>query len=177
MEDGYDPRPMYTLVESLNTLKILLPNLRILNRELFIIDDVCIAGCTLWSRPYVNPYIVRIHGMNYRKYAHLHKTDLNFIENAMQFAKAKSLKLIVVSHYCPSLSLLKKIKPNDRFWSLYASNLDHLLTSKSVHTWIYGHTHFNCDVITEGGTRVVSNQRGKKKDNIRTFALDKVIEV
>ena len=40
----------------------------------------------------------------------------------------------------------------------YYSDLDLFLDRRLVHTWIFGHTHNNCDYITPNGTRVVSNQ-------------------
>ena len=44
-----------------------------------------------------------------------------------------------------------------------------------VRVWMYGHTHWNCDVVREG-VRVVSNQRGYR-DGTPGFELVKIVEV
>jgi predicted phosphohydrolase len=155
-----------------------IPNLYILNRQSVVIDDVCIIGCTLWSQAIngVPPFIVRIHGMNTEKYNRLFYRDLSYIEHMIDYCRKRGLKLVVVTHHCPTYNVLKK-RGKDKFRSLYASNLDHLLTQDKVHTWICGHNHSNFDYHTPLGSRLVSNQRGKPKDNVTDFSLSKTIIV
>jgi len=107
-------------------------------------------------------------------YNELYRRDLRYINGMVKYCKKESLKLIIVTHHCPSYTVIKKRK---RFTSLYASNLDILLDSDGIHTWICGHNHCNFDFITDNGTRLVSNQRGKPKDNIKDFSLRKLIIV
>ena len=82
-------------------------------------------------------------------------------------------KLLVISHYAPTF---KHTLTSDHLVSrrrfFYSNKLDHLLSDKNVHTWVYGHTHVNSDFISEGGTRVVSNQyRGKGYVNNKTITI------
>ena len=95
---------------------------------------------------------------------------INYCEN-------NCLKLVVVTHYCPTLKVLKNFHKKDKLISLYVTPLDYLLESSKVHTWICGHIHKNFDFITEGGTRVVSNQKGKPRDNITDFYKDFLVEI
>ena len=39
------------LLKDVKEIELQIPNLHILNRSSLIIDNVCIVGCTLWSRP------------------------------------------------------------------------------------------------------------------------------
>jgi predicted phosphodiesterase len=63
-----------------------------------------------------------------------------------------------------------------RFISLYASDLDYLLNKESIDTWICGHVHTNFDMVADGGTRLIGNQRGKPKDNICDYKKNLVLD-
>lgn len=176
--DGIKIKTMDGILEDINQIKSQISNLYILNRSSVIIDDVCVAGCTLWSQANVNipPYIVRIPEMNISKYNYLFNEDRTYIENMIKYCQNKKLKLLVVTHHCPSY-LLGLRKKNDKYRSLYCSNLEYILDRKKIHTWVCGHVHNNFDIISRNGTRLVSNQKGKPKDGVINYFLDKVITV
>ena len=151
-----------------------IPNLHILDKNSIILKDtnICIVGCTLWSQAKKVPkFIVRTPDIDTIKYNNLHAQELAYIKNMIQYCQKYDYKLVVISHHCPTFSVLDKryVKFND----LYATNLDYLLTKDKIHTWICGHNHVNFDLITNGGTHLVSNQRGKPKDNFATFNFTK----
>ena len=175
--DNVVPKNMESILQDLEKIKSDIPNLYILNRNSVIIEDVCVVGCTLWSQATagVPPFIVRIPEMNVVKYNSLFREDLHYIENMINYCQKKNLKLLVVTHHCPTFAATPKRM--DRYKSLYCSNLDYLLDSKKVHTWICGHVHINFDMKTRNGTRLVSNQKGKPKDKVMHYVLDKVITV
>lgn len=154
-------------------------NLYILDRNSIKIDNVCIVGCTLWSKPYIKlpNYIVKIHNMDNNYYYHKHQLDLSYIKKMIKYCKQNNYKLVVVTHYCPTFKVLEGHHKQQKFHSLYASNLDYLLDKTYVDTWICGHTHKNFDFISDNGTHVVSNQYGKPKDNIKDFNKSFVIEL
>ena len=58
-------------------------NLYILNRDNFIIDDICILGCTLWSNVQVQipKFIVRINGISNEEYLKMYNDDLTHIND------------------------------------------------------------------------------------------------
>ena len=143
-----------------------LKNLILLNRKSMIIDNVCIVGCTLWSKIEQLPFFVRIPELTTSKYNSLFYSDLNYIKGMIQYCKTHNLKLLVVTHYCPTMKFIKRLNKYD---CLYGSNLDYLLRGELVHTWVFGHNHENVDCFSRDGTRLVTNQRGKPKD---AFAID-----
>lgn len=171
----------FSIGETLNIIKTIqsgIPNLVVLNRQNVVIEDVCLVGATLWSNPdtYVPHYIIRIKDITTDHYKSMHTIDLAYIEQCIDVNRQRELKTLVVSHHCPTYDLLD-VNSTDKFKSLYASNLDRLLTKDKVHTWVFGHTHINFDYMTKGGTRLVSNQKGKPKNKVPDFLLDKVIEL
>jgi predicted phosphodiesterase len=173
------PLSMQELFNRLTKMEKVIDNLYILDRKSVRINDICIIGCTLWSNPQIKipPYIVRIAGMTTKLYSEKHENDLRYIKKMIKYCQDKQLKLLVITHHSPSFSLFTRKKENYKFISLYATHLDHLLTIKSVNTWISGHTHENFDIINKDGTRLVSNQLGKPKDNVLTFKKNMVIEL
>ena len=175
----YKPLPFSDLINRLYLLEQNIENLFILNQSSTIIDNICITGCTLWSKIEVNipHFIVRINGMTNQLYEQKYSNDLKYIQKMMNYCKSNKLEMVVVTHHCPSYDVLSEKRANDKYVSLYVSRLDHLLTSNNVHTWVAGHTHRNFDFITNGGTRLVSNQKGKPRDNVCDFSKSFVIQV
>lgn len=185
-----NPMSMEDLNERLHSLEDDIENLYILNRKSIIIDDICISGCTLWTKTAVKipKFIVRIHGLNTNMYNILHHNDLKYINSMVDYCAKKSLKLVVITHHCPSYDIMdnthkiildgkENIKKKDKFVSLYFSNLNHLLYKNKIHTWICGHIHQNFDFITNNGTRLVGNQYGKPKDNIDDYSKEFVVKI
>lgn len=154
------------LVNRLESLGKSIPNLYILNRHSVLIDNVCFAGCTLWSDPQSTDlrFIVKMKDMNSFQYKKRHIEDVEYLVNMAKYCQEKSYKLVAITHYPPSFQTLENSKlPRKKNVALYATNLDHLLVKEQIHTWICGHTHTNFDFVSKGGTRVVSNQKGKGK--------------
>lgn len=174
-----EPLSMKILFERMLSINENIKNLHILNRDSVRINDVCIVGCTLWSKPEVSlpKFIVRIKDMYTSRYANIHKEDTKYIKKMIKYCNSRNLKLLVVTHHCPSFRVIPVNKYNDKYISLYASNMDYMLDKKYIHTWIAGHIHVNFDLITENGTRLVGNQFGKPRDNIKDFKKNMVIEV
>lgn len=143
----------------------------ILNRNSVRIGNICIAGATLWTEPdcQVPPFIVRIHDITSKDYRELHQTDLKYLCKMIGYCEKNNLKLIVITHHPPTKKVLKDAKKRKKFESLYANDLDHLLDKRYVDTWISGHIHKNFDFVSEKGTRIISNQKGKPKDNITDY--------
>jgi predicted phosphohydrolase len=167
------------LYKRLIALKNSIYNLHILDRDYIYIDNICIAGCTLWSKPEIQipKYIVRICGVTTQLYENWFKSDLHFLKGAISRCKQNKTPLIVITHHCPSFKTLKGSNKREKFVSLYASELEYLLNKENVHTWICGHVHKNFDFVTNEGTRVVSNQKGKLKDNCFDYSKQFVIDI
>jgi len=161
------------LTEAISHLK----NVHILNRKTFIVGNVCLAGCTLWSyfTDHIPTFRVKIKGITTEKYNRMHSADLAYLENTVKYAQEKGLKLLVVTHYPPSHSVGGN-RVSDNFRGLYYNNLDFLFGGKNINTWIYGHVHNNKDIVIRG-TRLVGNQRGRKSEKIPGFLKNKVVSL
>jgi predicted phosphohydrolase len=170
---------MKNLYKKFVYLEKIIDNFYVLNRSSLQIGNVCIVGCTLWSKPKIKipQYIVRIQEMNNKTYTKKYKEDLNYIETMIKYCDDKKLKLIVVTHYCPTYSIIPEKKLKEKYISLYASNLDYLLTKEKVHTWVCGHIHSNFDIISNNGTHVVGNQLGKPRDDVKKYKKNFVITI
>ena len=175
------PLSMEILLNRLYTIEKSIHNLHILNQSSVVIPNtnICISGCTLWSKPEIvlPKFIVRIHGITNSIYEEKHKSDVCYIEKMIDYCQKKDLKLVMITHYCPTFEAISQDKKNDKYVSLYASELDNLLTSDKIHTYVFGHTHYNKNIISKGGTRVVSNQKGKIKDNVMDYSKSFVITI
>lgn len=177
----------HRLVNKLRHFSDNIKNLRILNRNRIFINDYCFAGCTLWSDTdmIIPEYIVKIKNIN-EIYRNLYKNDLKFVKDSINLCQKENKKLIMITHHCPTYKCMgidcidigsnsedeesSTSNYREKYSSLYASKLDVLLSKEQVEMWICGHIHKNFDFITEGGTRVVGNQKGKKKDNILDYS-------
>jgi predicted phosphohydrolase len=173
MINNYDKLTFTNLENRLEKIGNSIQNLHILNRDSIRIGNLCIAGCTLWTKPecQVPNYIVRVYQMDTNIYYRQHNKDLKYVSQIMNYCNINSYKLLMVTHHPPSLKVLDLSKKR-KFPSLYSNNLDHLLIKEKVQTWVCGHTHGNFDFISDLGCRIVSNQLGKHKDNITNYKKD-----
>ena len=177
---GYQYQDMDILLQKFIEIEQIINNLYVLSKSSVQINDVCIVGCTLWSNPdiVVPKFIVRIHNMNTKVYKQKYEGELKYIKKMIKYCKNKQKKLLVVTHHCPTYSVITtKKKLKDKYISLYANHLDHLLNSDMVHTWVARHIHINFDLITEGGTHLIGNQLGKPKDKITDYKKNMIINV
>ena len=191
--DNNNPVSMEVLLGRLLSIEHEIENLYILNRRSVILNNICITGCTLWSKAEVKipKFIVRIHGMTTDLYNKKHYNDLKYINKMIDHCQENNMKLIVITHHCPSFNIMdntykmlysndfgkENIKKRDRYVSLYFSKLDNLLIKEKVHTWICGHIHQNFDYISKGGTRLIGNQYGKPRDNIDDYSKEFVVKI
>jgi predicted phosphohydrolase len=173
---GHEPKTLDKLHLILCDIRI--DNLTILsNSSLMLNDNVCIAGCTLWSELTINlpKFIVNIKDITDGLYRKMYKNDVKFIDDTINKCSNDGIRLIMVTHYCPTYKVLEGSSRKEKWHSLYASDLNNMLYKNKVETWICGHVHTNFDFYTKGGTRIVGNQKGKDKDNIQDYEKNKVI--
>lgn len=177
---NHTPKSYKELMSYIDLLNDSITNLTVLNRQSVQIGDLCIAGATLWSdiKCELPKFIVRIHGMDTNTYRNNHRLDASYISDMIGYCKDHNLRLLCVTHHPPTYDVLKvtATKKRDKFVSLYASNMDNLLTSDNMIGWVCGHVHSNFDFFTDNGCRIIGNQMGKPKDNIRDYSKTFVIE-
>ena len=179
--NGYKQEDMDTLFTRFLKITDIIKNLYVLNRSSVQIKDICIVGCTLWSNATVNvpKFIVKINEMDTETYNKYHKDDLDYIKNIIKYCKDNDLKLIGVTHHCPTYNIIKNSqkRKKDKYSSLYYTDLDYMLNKNNMFLWISGHIHINYDYVTDNGTRLLANQLGKPKDNITDFNKKLVVEI
>lgn len=174
-----EPLSWNALENRMKKIERCINNLYILDRSSIRIGNICIVGATLWTNPkyQVPPFIVRINGMRTLEYKQRHLKDLEYLIEMSQYCKRKELKLIIVSHHPPTERVLDGAKKRKKFVSLYANNLDSMLSKDNIAVWICGHTHKNFDFQDENECRIVSNQKGKDKDQVNDFCKKFTINV
>lgn len=176
---GYEPLNWNTLKKRMHKIENNIPNLYILDKSSVRIGDVCITGATLWSKAeyQIPPFIVRVHGMNTQKYQNKHEEDLAYLKKMIKYCQKNNLTLLIVTHHPPTKKVLESTNKRNKFFYLYGTDLDYLLDKEKVNTWVCGHIHKNFDFITHKGCRVISNQKGKKKDKIMDYKKNFIITI
>jgi hypothetical protein len=161
-----------------------LPNLHILEKETFVLDDVTFIGGTLWT------------DMNKRDTRTLHAisgmmNDFRCVENSAKLADQRGWngrfttvdaaddhdamleyirlmiegkwdqKFVVVGHHAPSrLSTHPRYAHEAIMNGGYSSELDDfILDHPQIRLWTHGHTHEDFDYCI-GSTRILCNPRG-----------------
>jgi Icc-related predicted phosphoesterase len=167
----HNPLSWFALEQRMKQIKDYVPNLYILDCSSVRIGNICIAGATLWSKPFnqIPPFIVRVNGMKTKEYYEKHISNLNYLKKMIKYCNEHKHKLLIVTHHPPTLKVLEGTKKRKKFIDLYATDLEYLLDKNNVHTWICGHIHKNFDFYTEKGCRIVSNQKGKDKDRVLDY--------
>lgn len=174
-DEVFEPLTMGDIKKLANRIQSEIHNLWILDNSTVRIGDYWIIGTTLWSDIKVNlpKNIVKIHGMTTEIYRSKFMNSVRFINDEIEKCEKRGLKAIVVTHYLPSFNILPIEKRNQRYISLYTSNLDRMI-KYPIHTWIGGHIHSNFNTMING-VRLISNQRGKPRDGINNFSKEFIL--
>jgi predicted phosphohydrolase len=153
-------------------------NIIYLNKTYYDINEnIRIVGCCFWSKilDEQKEDIVKnignfknIKSWSVEKNNKIHDEELLFIKEQMECSKINNKKLIIATHYSPSIN--HTINP--RFIdcpmsSAYYSNLDELL-DEPVIAYVYGHTHQSLNKKINN-VLLLSNQRGYFDDDNNNF--------
>jgi Icc-related predicted phosphoesterase len=169
-------------------------NIRILENDIFIINDIVILGCTLWTdfelfgngkiagsyaTQTMNDYNKIRVSPNYRKLrsldtAAIHRKSLRWMKGELE--NYPDRKMIVVTHHAPSQRSLPEFDKNNIISAAYASHLDDLIARTNVELWVHGHIHQQQDYQI-GNTRVVCNPRGYPEEPNEGFIPDFVVSI
>jgi DNA repair exonuclease SbcCD nuclease subunit len=116
-------------------------NVHYLQKGELIVDDIRFLGCTMWTPSHptlttlMNDYSV-IPDMTYELCRDIHRDHKSWLEGKLNECDKEYKKTIVITHHCPSYSLLGKGGNTEPF---YFSNLEYLMDK--VDYWICGHSH------------------------------------
>lgn len=165
------------------------PNVNYLNNKSLVFHDTEIFFSTLWS--HCSSFLVEeriadfFHcrwGSNKYTFQHhnqLHKDSIKWLDQAVMNSNAD--KKVVVTHFVPCLSVDGYPALMDGASLLlkeyFTARMDEYIKRWKVDYWIYGHNHWNNDVMYEG-TQFLSNMLGYcSTGEQERFIPDKVLNV
>lgn len=147
-------------------------NVKVLEDDHVVIDDVVLIGGTLWTNLHnpINANLVRHYMADFRHSPGLttdftnkkHDNTVEYIQQCLRLEQYKDKKKIVVTHHGPSFQAVDEFYKFDSANCGYQSNLDYILESEwAPEVWIHGHSHKFMDKFI-GNTRVIRNPSGYK---------------
>ena len=146
-----------------------LSNTHFLNNEINTENEnYNIIGSTLWSYPKYEFYNSMDYSMIYYNddeklnYKTMRKLHIESICNINNLLKIDDKPIILLSHYLPSYDFTIKKKHFVPFYSLFASELDYMIT-EPIKVWIFGHTHDKF-VRDKNGVKCCVNAVGYKNE-------------
>lgn len=166
--------------------ELLNDNIIILNRNYYETDDSVFIGCTLWSdfnnldwfvidnakRNINDFYKIKINNNKFtpNDAFDLHQLDKGFLKNTLELFKNTNKKIIVMTHFLPSFSLInEKWKTADNPLNYYFSaNCDDIINEYNnvINYWLYGHTHDHTNTPL-GDIKFLCNPLGYPNENKR----------
>lgn len=146
------------------------PNVKVLENESVVIDDVVIIGGTLWTDLHnpINANMIRRYMRDFSRSPGLttdltnnkHVETVKYIKDCLKLDQWRDKKKIVVTHHGPSFEAVDDFYKFDQANCGYQSNLNHILYGDfHPDVWIHGHSHMFMDRMI-GNTRVIRNPLG-----------------
>jgi len=109
-----------------------------------------------------------------------HRAAVEFLEREARAATAERANLLVLTHHTPSLRGTSHPKHDGSFLnSAFSTDLEPMMQDPAlaaIHTWCFGHTHYNSDQVVFG-VRLLSNQMGYNHEPAPGYRRDLVVEV
>jgi predicted phosphohydrolase len=143
-------------------------NIHLLDKDIFVLNDYIILGCTLWSKAtYKTEEIIndfssikifkedRKKNINFEDYNNLNKIDKKFLlENIEKYND----KIVILTHFPLIQNTNPKYNNQEYYLKNYFGNNIDLPDDKEI-TIISGHTHWSYDFKIDN-KRYISNQFG-----------------
>jgi predicted phosphohydrolase len=146
-------------------------NVTLINNHKVQINNVKLIFTTLWS--HISPlhewkiqknmsdfHVISYQGKKFSTdvFNQLHEECRTFLISALQ--DMEDGKTIVVSHHVPTLINYPQRYEESLLNEAFVVELSDLIESSGIDSWIYGHTHANCDIFEVGKTHMLTNQLG-----------------
>ena len=170
--------------EKIEEITSKLGNVYYMNKRKIETENVCILGCTLWSKLSYIPPETRKVGDDINIFDSkgiilgpdgldmLHKKDVRWLTKTLESCKKDT---IVISHHLPTYDLLHRKYNNERnlqYLNRYYTNLEHLI-KHPVKVWIGGHSHCSMK-INIGNTFLGINAYGYPNQYEKFYSKHKV---
>lgn len=127
-------------------------NIYFLNNKSYEYNGILFIGSTLWSNipntlekyhlSTINDYR-NIKDFTHHKSNQLFKENVDFIQNELK----KNKKSLIITHHAPSFKCIPEEFKTDILNICFYSNLEYLFDNTNIIGWIYGHTHYNSNII------------------------------
>lgn len=177
-----------------------IPNIHVLERETYQVDDILFVGSTLWTdmnkadpvtmnvlENYMNDYRrvsknYLVEGVGPRTYTNrlrpeviyrAHKDTMEWLQGVVEDPAHADKKIVVVGHHAPTKLSIKPEYEDDHYVNGgYSSDLsDFIIDHPQIKYWVHGHTHSFFDYMM-GETRVIANPRGYTQYEERANEID-----
>jgi len=130
-------------------------------------NGIRILSCTLYSKVIKHKAKIvdniadfrKIEGYTIEKHNKLFEDSLLNITRKLNDAKEKEDKVIVVTHFMPSLKSIHPMFAGSKLNEYFGTNLEDLIYEFQPLLWIHGHTHSSFDYHI-GDTRILCNPCG-----------------
>jgi Calcineurin-like phosphoesterase len=184
------------VVETLRATKPDIGKFILLDQGRFdISESFTILGCTLFSkilpeqegsvRLFVSDFS-EIYNWTTDDHNSAHDSDVRWLNSQIEHLARNEPQrhIIIFTHYCPTLLAASSDPQHLNDPAEVRSGFSTDLTSEpcwispQVKVWAFGHTHFNCDFLdTVSRKRLVTNQKGGKRNEALGFDVQKVISI
>lgn len=151
-----------------------------LQKDIFFYEGYAFVGCTLWSYIPVQywdnlkdfPDFSKIRDFSPFAMNISHNDHKEWLQNALEECKRRKLKPIVLTHYSPAFNITTSPRyRNDISQHMFCTDMSELFPL--VHTWMYGHTHYDVNGhlfrVKDHSTVFITNQRGYPSSVSRHF--------
>jgi predicted phosphohydrolase len=180
----HDSKPYSLLNKEFKKYLTNFNNVILLDKEIFLLDDTLIVGCTFWSNidhrveNYINDFKhIKMFDKNnnlvnltIEEYQTLHRQDKHFLSNCFVEGFIESFQnIIIITHYPLTQHNTSHPKYNkDPLWmkNYFSNDIDFNqfinVNDKNI-VCISGHTHYSFDFV-KNNIRFISNQFGYKNE-------------
>ena len=151
-----------------------------LQKDIFFYGGYAFIGCTLWSNIPAQywdmlagfPDFSRIQNFSPLAMNINHDDHKKWLKNSLEECKRRELKPIVLTHYSPVHNITTSPRyKNDISQHMFCTDMSELFPL--VHTWLYGHTHYDVDGhlfrVKDHSTIFITNQKGYPDSVNKTF--------
>jgi predicted phosphodiesterase len=175
-------------------------NVVFLEKDVVLEGDCMIFGATLWSE-YLTPNqktmikddsrreemrdINMQEAMNAMNDFRLIRTEYGLatpsyflgefqktVEKLNSFLTQEASKRIIITHNAPTYRTTNPIFQNSKLNPAFHNHMDDMIEQNDIDLWVYGHTHFDGDMIYKN-TRIISSQVGYPRE--KTYNISYVI--
>ena len=157
--------------ERFRELDNLIENFHFVEREIFELDGVKFAGCSLWFKENPKNFRYEILMNDFRMIHDFKPAVYDRNRESVEFLRHDVPKDVdvIVTHHMPSQRSVHEKYEGDVCNRFFLCAIDDIILDLQPKYWIHGHTHVPCDYML-GDTRVICNPRGYTGENPGSYA-------